>query len=133
MNTLKASGSGMKREGSGVWTQSPATSRQCELHGARVAAPWWAASSLSPSSVARGWPVGRPGCNPQANGTVQCGAYERNMCWQNASCGSKSHEHHANWSGAIGPFCKATEAASDKAAARPARTLPRLGLCCAHS
>ena len=33
---------------------SPTHARQCELHSARVAAQWWAASSLFPPPVARG-------------------------------------------------------------------------------
>ena len=38
----------------------PILASQCDLHSARIAAQWWAASSLFPPSVARGTTCRRP-------------------------------------------------------------------------
>jgi hypothetical protein len=53
------------------------------------------------------------GCNPQADGSVECDVYARQpVCWYNMSCfGSKSDPSQGH---AIGPFCAAN--ASDPAA-----------------
>ena len=57
------------------------------------------------------------GCNPYANGTVECHPYVRGpVCWYNSTCGGRQPD--GSYVGAIGPFCLNSTAADRAAEAK---------------